>query len=629
MSAYCVVAAAAVAAVACAGSLDWLPAEREHLEQALWHLNMTVDDLRFEKDVGEPCFVFSTVSNVLHDSVTLPHEADLLCAVADNGFSWTGAAARMDVRLAGHAGSGTVEPVDFSIAGPELAEPLQTFYGAAADAAACLEQAFRGLSRREQIYLAASYLADVFNAEDHEEVLPVLERAGIPPAVTAHVIEENLELDPAPGAERYLDLVKSVDRGALLQAGRLLTQATERLRQETEAVEAWPTQCMVVATPLGAVRLGTLEDEIYSEGALLVLDPGGNDRYKTDAASANGLSDRALCAVVDLGGSDRYAGEGIVGPGGAVWGCAVLLDAAGDDQYMAAYMGQGCAVFGTAMLTDEAGDDVYRAHAVAQGAAYTGLAVLHDAQGHDIYDVGFYGQAYAGLLAGAWLIDDDGNDRYIAGGRQPDYERHDDRYLSLAQGFAIGMRPFAGGGVAALIDRRGNDTYVADIYGQGVGYWYGLGVLADSEGNDTYTMYHYGQGSGIHLSGGLLHDGAGNDTYTGYILAQGNAHDYAVGMLFDRAGDDTYTADHHAQGRALNTALAVLVDGEGKDGYFARRNEEAQGIGNSGGRRECGSLALLLDLGGKDQYSCGAVDGARLRRPWFGIVYDLLEEESP
>ena len=141
-------------------------------------------------------------------------------------------------------------------------------------------------------------------------------------------------------------------------------------------------------------------------------------------------------------------------------------------------------------------------------------------------------------------------------------------------------------------------------------------------------MHHYGQGSGIHLSSGLLWDGEGNDKYTGYILSQGNAHDYAVGMLFDKEGDDTYTADHHAQARAVNNSVAILVDTSGDDGYLARQNGECQGIGNTGGHRDYGSLALLLDLDGKDFYSCGAVDGARMQRPLYGIIYDTARAEE-
>ena len=34
-----------------------------------------------------------------------------------------------------------------------------------------------------------------------------------------------------------------------------------------------------------------------------------------------------------------------------------------------------------------------------------------------------------------------------------------------------------------------------------------------------------------------------------------------------------------------------------------------------------GSLALLIDLGGDDHYTCGATNGAALQRPDYGVVY--------
>jgi hypothetical protein len=188
---------------------------------------------------------------------------------------------------------------------------------------------------------------------------------------------------------------------------------------------------------------------------------------------------------------------------------------------------------------------------------------------------------------------------------------------------SMGVRPFAGGGYGVLIDRSGNDAYIADVFGQGVSYWYSVGMLLDGAGNDTYDVHHYGQGSGIHMSVGLLADYGGQDRYGGHILTQGNAHDYGVGMLVDHDGDDTYTADHHAQGRALNNGFAVLFDRAGDDAYFGRQPGRCQGVGNDGGKREYGSIAVLMDLAGRDRYTCGAHDGTRMLRPDFGVVYDV------
>ena len=82
-------------------------------------------------------------------------------------------------------------------------------------------------------------------------------------------------------------------------------------------------------------------------------------------------------------------------------------------------------------------------------------------------------------------MDATGNDRYLSGGRLPNFDNHDRRFNCFAQGFAMGMRPFAGGGVAALVDMAGSDTYQADVFGQGAAYWYGAGLLLDRMGDDT------------------------------------------------------------------------------------------------------------------------------------------------
>ena len=100
-----------------------------------------------------------------------------------------------------------------------------------------------------------------------------------------------------------------------------------------------------------------------------------------------------------------------------------------------------------------------------------------------------------------------------------------------------------------------------------------------------------------------------------------------MGFLFERGGNDFYSADTFSQGRAMNNALGVLVDGGGDDVYAARDNASCQGIGNEGGHRDYGCLGLLLDLGGQDQYSCGATDNDQLERPLYGAVYDA--EDAP
>lgn len=605
--------------------------ESAHLVLALQHLNMTPPDLAFAKDHGQPDPVLTRTRRLLAEPLELPRLADRVRAAAPHrprelwAIAFSCLEAKPSVRPAPPATPHPpIAPPDLS---PGLRKALNDFYRAALKADAMLEHAFSSLTRADMDYLAGSHFAGLFNARDRAEVRNALADAGCSSALVREVIEESEALDPAPAASNFLVRLRRVPLGRLLEAGRCLHGAAQKLAAVSP--KDWPIERHMLETPLGPIVLGTPGDDEYAERALLIFDPGGDDVYSGAAGIADGRAGSRLAVIVDLCGNDRYAGSSLLGPGTALFGAAVLLDAHGNDVHQQAYTGAAAAFCGTAWLEDCAGNDTYRAGGFAQAAATWGAAIFYERGGDDVYEVGLAGQACSGVMAFALLADRAGNDRYLAGGREPDHERNDDRYLSLAQGFSIGLRPWAGGGVAALVDLAGNDTYQADIFGQGASYWYGAGLLLDAAGNDTYRLFQYGQGAGIHLSCGLLADYAGHDDYTGRTLVQGAAHDYGVGLLFDREGDDTYTAGVHAQGRAMNNALALLLDSAGDDAYFARQSDQCQGIGNDGGYRDYGSLALLLDLAGGDRYTCGAADGTRMKRPDFGLVYDVKHDEPP
>jgi len=609
--------------------------EAFHLNAALQYMNMTESDLGFTKDIAEPQLVLTQVREILHQPLLLPAMGDTLLtiiqdmAVGKTNVLWPQIASWLDTTVdAPTAVSVDTRSRDWDVLEYNLAFLISTFVLKAEKAQGLLRQTFSKITPQEQSYMAASLLGGIFNVEDHDDVRRELTFLGIPPSIVQQVIDENLQLDPEPAATNYIAQLATIDLKSILTAGYIMEEAIEVFYQAHTNVTEWPEQVISFPSRLGMIYVGTYGNDHYTQPAFLIVDPGGNDVYGDGCAHANGLQQNWLGAILDLAGNDRYEGISLTGPGTALFGSVVLFDASGNDHYQCQYSGQAAGLFGSSILIDLNGDDFYSAQALAQGAGYVGTGILIDKGGNDVFKAGMAAQGYSGILGFGLLADFEGNDFYLAGGVEPDYERHPERFVSLAQGFSIGMRPFGGGGIAALVDLKGNDTYNADVYGQGVGYWYAVGMLLDAEGCDTYAMHHYGQGSGIHLSSGLLYDGAGHDMYTGYILAQGNAHDYAVGMLLDQKGNDTYTADHHAQGRALNNALGILIDSSGDDVYFARQNDRCQGIGNDGDKREYGSLALLLDLDGKDRYSCGAEDGARMLRPNFGIVYDVLPEPT-
>jgi len=605
------------------------PQDRPHLSAALAALNMTTNDLSFKKDVAEPRFALKRVRELLDDPLLVPLMADeiLAAASAGTGPCWGLAHALLEAESRPRA------PVPFGelVEGWEavdlrIAEGLARFYEDAERATRLLNAAFETLKPEERVHMSAALLGGVFRLEDRPALRAPLRELGIDDATLDRILLDARRVDPGPATDRFLSVLERVSMANLLAAGRTLQEASDRLAQDLADTETWPAAPVRIPTSLGDIWVGSTGSDIYTNPALLIVDGGGDDLYTGQAGAANGLRDRTrLAAIVDCRGRDRYESDGLLAPGAALFGAAAVLDLAGDDTCQAAYAGQGAGLFGIGILEDRAGHDLYRCHALGQGAGYVGVGMLRDEAGRDTYEAGFYAQGFAGPRALGLLVDRAGNDRYAAGGQEPDYERFENRYVSLAQGFAIGRRPFAGGGVGALVDLAGNDSYVADVYGQGVAYWYAAGFLLDCAGNDTYQMFQYGQGTGIHLSAGMLADLGGDDFYTGHALLQGSAHDYAVGILFDHAGSDTYSAHEASQGRAMSNGLGLLLDSSGHDAYLARQPANCQGIGHDGHYREYGCLGLLLDLAGPDVYSCGARNGARALRPDYGIVYDVKD----
>jgi hypothetical protein len=262
-----------------------------------------------------------------------------------------------------------------------------------------------------------------------------------------------------------------------------------------------------------------------------------------------------------------------------------LIDEAGNDQYIndtaGAGWSQGAAVYGAGLLIDRAGDDVYQAQILAQGVG---------------------GPGGIGLI-----VDTEGNDTYTANG--PHFSS---RYetpgvaAGLSQGFGLGIRGYAAGGLGAIYDFAGDDRYSVGEFGQGVGYFQGLGILHDAAGNDQYLGSRYAQGSAAHQAAGILIDDAGNDTYAcGGPAAQGAAWDQSTAMLIDRGGDDTYSASALAQGSAAQQSVAVLMDLDGWDTYSCA----SPCLGESGDNTyhydadKIFSLSAFIDRGGKsDSY---------------------------
>ncbi len=605
-----------VSAPACAGEPIIDSGRLAHLEEALAAINLTTNDLDFTRDVAQPDMVFTNVRQVLRRPL-------VLAEVADGVLNALGPDATPHQLIVYSCGlleeampQALEAPVGMEQSPVDRADSVISF------AQELISNAFSGLSRSDREKAVAAVLGGAFVMEHDESVKRRLSGLGVSAGAIESVLKDAYALDPGPAATQHLAAVRAPDLSLLVKAASCLAGEVERWRSEFRGGVGLPA-AGEYRTKAGTVIIGTPGNDHYTTPAVLIVDPGGDDLYTGGAGFVNGLQDETVSVILDLAGNDRYEGDGLLGPGAALGGVQYICDAEGDDSYRAAYAGQAAAVFGVSVLHDLSGDDVYRARGIGQAAAYCGLGLLLDDDGHDLYDVGFMGQAYAGLRSVGILRDSRGNDRYLSGGRKPDHDRHDRRYLSMAQGFAIGMRPRAGGGIAALVDLAGSDSYIADVFGQGASYWYSLGMLLDAGGFDTYSVHQYGQGAGIHMSSGLLFDGGGDDAYTGYSLVQGSGHDFGVGMLLDHSGNDAYTANELSQGRGFFNALGLLMDSGGNDSYLARHPDKNQGLGHDGDTRESPALGVLVDLSGRDVYSSGAENGMTLPRPDHGVILDV------
>ncbi len=427
--------------------------------------------------------------------------------------------------------------------------------------------------------------------------------------------------DWASGREldELINYADRVDRKVVLEAGLTVLAAMHEVKIRLSAYmeKGHSIETQVLKTTLGRVEIGGPGPDEHHTDAAVVIDVGGNDLYR--GATAVGRNS-ACSVVIDLAGDDIYLGEnGAQGCG--IRGIGILWDVAGNDFYRAEDFAQGAGIFGLGLLVDEGGRDRYSGGVFVQAAAAWGFGGLLDMEGEDFYECRNSGQAFAGVRGMAVLCDLFGNDKYLSGATAPDH-RDPSMNQSFAQGFAVGMRNMVGGGYALLADQWGNDLYECQYFGQGAGYYMGLGILYDQDGNDTYAARRYAQGAGIHYAFGMLMDGGGDDRFLSWGVSQGCGHDYGIGFLIDEDGNDAYAADWLSMGASNANGTGIFVDNAGDDRYGAQSDMP---VGKVSKGRRSGGIGLFVDAGGKDVYSRGGADDTVWGKNRFAVGIDVNE----
>ncbi len=556
--------------------------DRAYIAQALARLRMTLFDLGFKKDVADSELVLPEARRFLRDPLALPTFADNLLA---------------ELRATPHGAPPT--------------NAVQHIY----ETALAIQPLLPPPNRAAFEAWALEFLSD---KADRRRFAPKLFRR-----------DEALELQDDETANAILGVPMDCQR--LDRALRALMEAVRA------AVSALPSDDCTRDTPLGKIICTSKSRQTFTHEAFLIIATGNDNLFLNSAGGANGLEGRPISIVIATGHGNRYLSTNIVAQGAGLFGIGILVDLGSNSTFTARHIAQGAGLYGCGALIAGKGRQQFEADTFCQGAGFFGYGLLWQQGGDTSYRAANKAQGFGGVAGKGVILDESGDDSYFAGGKYP-CSWTPGRHFSLAQGFGFGMRPFAGGGVGVLCDLAGNDRYEAGVYGQGASYWYSVGWLFDRAGNDTYKAYQYCQGAGFHLSSGALIDGGGDDTYTAHAICQGGAHDYSVGMLIDRDGDDRYTADSTAQGGAINNSFAMLLDRSGHDTYIGTDPAQSQAAGHDGGKREYGSIALLLDLGGEDFYSQGWRNNSTWRKPFYGagldceartVIWSRAETPSP
>ncbi|UCD17962.1 MAG: hypothetical protein JSV44_03390 [Candidatus Zixiibacteriota bacterium] len=435
-----------------------------------------------------------------------------------------------------------------------------------------------------------------------------------------HIIDAGIQSSIAM-YEEIVQLTNEIASGRI-SVGRILSD-TAALPERTG-----------IASYLGKKEgwiIGGPGNDHYQGEYRFIIEFGGDDRYDLayNPAEPHGS------IIIDLGGNDVYNSMTEFTIGSGCNSVGLLYDITGDDVYNGGSFSCGSGFFGFGLLYDGGGNDKYYGDTHCLGAATFGVGVIIDRGGSDLYSAAFLSQG-CGLVEGFGLVvDHDGSDNYIAGNKYTEMlglSGGNPHYLSLSQGFGYGFRPYTSGGIGAVVDFKGNDTYISDIYGQGSSYWWSLGAVYDSSGHDQYVSYQYAQGAGIHMSLGILFDHRGDDFYRGKGLMQGCGHDYGCGLMLDRSGDDIFHAVGLSQGGGQANGFGIFINDYGADAYYVIDTHNTQGYGNP--RRDFGSIGLFLDLSGFDRYDGNGADNQYWKTPskwgggmdWEFILPDSLSQ---
>ncbi|MCD6097918.1 hypothetical protein J7K18_03390 [bacterium] len=352
-------------------------------------------------------------------------------------------------------------------------------------------------------------------------------------------------------------------------------------------------------TGIGDVVVGGPGKTYYKKPFAVIIDIGGDDEYSFDTPSSPGKSS----VIVDISGNDIYRANSPFSLAGGLLSVSILVDIQGNDTYRTGNFSLGCGILGGGILIDNAGDDIYVGSGFTQGAGCLGVGMLYDFSGNDHFRAGIMAQGF-GFTGGAGILSDRvGFDVYEVEPTYRDRSFFDKHYISLSQGFALGVKGKYSGGIGLLIDGGGDDLYRADILAQGGAYYYSLGGLVDLAGNDRYIGFQWCQASANHMTVSSLVDMEGDDGYFSHRFSQGYGNDYAAGYLWDISGNDNYSVWDISQAAGSRRGFGFLVDENGDDSYLLKSSDSSASFGEV--EQQLDGIGIFVDIAGDDSFAEG------------------------
>jgi hypothetical protein len=475
-----------VSSAVAAGVPPPLDATDEHaIELALRAIKMTPHDLSFSKTNVESELILQKARTFLQQPLTLPAygQSTMAKLQAVTGLQALADFAREQVEVP-PAETLNYPCQDFAVdekflekLPPPVARAVRSIASSAVQAQCMLARALP----QEKNPAFAAFAAQTFDLDKDKAEVESWERSGIDTSELRDILRrsEALELQDDELARDILDASDKLDSRLLFAAFEQLSSAVDSAIADLRTNTFTEEFQIETDTPLGKIIVGGVGHNVYTNDAFLIIDTGGDDTYLNSAGGANGLVGRPISIVIDLGGNDQFISQRGFSQGSGVFGIGILAALGSNCTFQAKHLSQGAGFFGCGLLMTGFGNQTFEGDTFCQGAGMFGAGILWQRGGDTRYKAAQMAQGFGGTSGIGLLLDESGNDTYVAGGKYP-CGWLPNHYFSLSQGFGYGMRPFAGGGIGILCDLKGDDHYVADVYGQGASYWYSVGLLLDA-----------------------------------------------------------------------------------------------------------------------------------------------------